>query len=300
MHRITSRLDDYYFESKEGYFLAKGFQVDRGFSQVRGNTVISGPRPLGPGPRGQGFRSWPPRRRSGTDATMGFRRIAAVSCCALLCGVAGAPEASARPSTERVQADRAIPRRARSIGPSPDATLVDGVELRERAALRLRWPDGPRWARPGLVSLLVRAAESVYRLYPGSVLLVGDLSLRAGGSLRGHASHRSGRDADVAFYYSDVHGNSVRSERLLPVRSSGSTPFGLRFDDERNWALVRVLVSDTSVQTIFVAAPLERRLIDYARRQGVLPALIARADAAMRQPSHGRPHDDHFHVRISE
>ena len=182
----------------------------------------------------------------------------------------------------------------------PEGMLVDGVELRERAALRLRWPDGPRWARPGLVSLLVRAAERVERLYPGSVLLVGDLSSRDGGYLPGHASHRNGRDADVAFYYSDAHGNRVRSERLLPVRSSGSAAWGLRFDDARNWALVEALVSDSRVQSIFVAASLERRLIDYAKQQGARPQIVARADAAMRQPSHGRPHDDHFHVRISE
>jgi penicillin-insensitive murein endopeptidase len=186
------------------------------------------------------------------------------------------------------------------VAAAPDGVLVDGVELRERAALRLRWPDGPRWARPGLVSLLVRAAERVERLYPGSVLLVGDLSSRDGGYLAGHASHRNGRDADVAFYYSDAHGNRVRSERLLPVRSSGSAPLGLHFDDARNWALIETLVSDARVQTIFVAASLERRLIDYARRQGTRPELVARADAAMRQPSHGSPHDDHFHVRISE
>jgi penicillin-insensitive murein endopeptidase len=147
---------------------------------------------------------------------------------------------------------------------------------------------------------LVRAAERVERLYPGSVLLVGDLSSRDGGYLPGHASHRSGRDADVAFYYSDAHGNRVMSERLLPVRSSGSAPRGLRFDDARNWALVEALVSDSRVQTIFVAASLERRLIEYARQQGARPQIVARADAAMRQPSHGRPHDDHFHVRISE
>jgi hypothetical protein len=104
----------------------------------------------------------------------------------------------------------------------------------------------------------------------------------------------------VAFYYSDAHGNKVRSERLLPVRSSGSSLPGLRFDDERNWALVRVLISDANVQTIFVAASLERRLMAYARRQGVAPSIVTRADAAMRQPSRGRPHDDHFHVRIVE
>jgi penicillin-insensitive murein endopeptidase len=132
------------------------------------------------------------------------------------------------------------------------------------------------------------------------VLLVGDLSSREGGYLPGHASHRNGRDADVAFYYSDAHGNRVMSERLLPVRSSGSAPLGLRFDEARNWALIEAFVSDARVQAIFVAASLERRLIDYARRQGARREIVARADAAMRQPSHGAPHDDHFHVRIAE
>src|SRR5581483_7377451 len=121
-----------------------------------------------------------------------------------------------------------IPRRARSIAAVPDGALADGVELRERTALRLRWPEGPRWARRRLVSLLVRAAERVDRLYPGSVLLVGDLSSRDGGYLPGHVSHRNGRDADVAFYYSDSRGNRVKSERLLPVRSTGAAALGLR------------------------------------------------------------------------
>jgi penicillin-insensitive murein endopeptidase len=179
---------------------------------------------------------------------------------------------------------------------------VGGVELRERAELRLRWPDGPRWARPRLVRLLVRAAESVGRRYPGSVLLVGDLSSREGGSLPGHLSHRSGHDADVAFYYSDAHGNQVRSARLLPVGASGAAPAGLRFDEARNWALVEALLSDPTgnVKSIFVAAALKHRLLAYAGRVGIGAELLGRADAAMRQPAHGRPHDDHFHVRIAE
>lgn len=205
--------------------------------------------------------------------------------------------AAAQPTAERLRTEPVIPRGARNAG-----SLVGGVELRERAELRLRWPDGPRWARPGLVRLLVRAAESVERRYPGSVLLVGDLSSRDGGSLPGHRSHRSGRDADVAFYYSDARGNQVQSARLLPVRASGAAASGLRFDEARNWALVEVLLSDSAanVKSIFVAATLKRRLLAYAGRTGIDADLLARADAAMRQPARGRPHDDHFHVRIAE
>lgn len=238
---------------------------------------------------------------------MGFRlclrRAAAVSCA--VASVLGpwtqTPGVAAEQSGARGKSDPAIPERARSIGSPTNGFLVGGVELRERAELRLRWPDGPRWALPGLVSLLVRAAGAVERRYPGSVLLVGDLSSREGGSIPGHASHHSGRDADVAFYYADAHGNRVRSERLLPVRASGAAPSGLYFDDARNWALIATFLSDPSarVQSIFVASALKQRLIAYARRMGENPALLERADAALRQPSRGRVHDDHFHVRIA-
>jgi penicillin-insensitive murein endopeptidase len=232
---------------------------------------------------------------------MGLRHIAAVSCSVFATLGPWTPGAAAEQSGARVKADPAIPERARSIGSPTRGFLVGGVELRERAELRLRWPDGPRWALPGLVSLLGKAASAVDRRYPGSILLVGDLSSRDGGSLPGHASHRSGRDADVAFYYADARGNAVRSERLLPVRASGAGPDGLYFDDARNWVLVSALLSDARarVQSIFVASALKQRLISYARHKGESAELVERADAALRQPARGRVHDDHFHVRIA-
>src|ERR1700742_3268982 len=151
---------------------------------------------------------------------MGFRRIAAASC-AVVCVAGLAARTNAQPKAERVRGDPAIPRRAHSARALDGTALVGGVELYERAELRLRWPDGPRWARPGLVALLVKAATAVDRRYPGSVLLVGDLSSRAGGSLPGHVSHRSGRDADVAFYLADASGRRVESARLVPVGAAG-------------------------------------------------------------------------------
>src|SRR5262252_7509098 len=116
-----------------------------------------------------------------------LRHVAAVSCSVV--AALGPLSAAAEPSGARDKADPVIPQRARSVGSPTHGFLVGGVELRERAELRLRWPDGPRWALPGLVSLLVRAANAVERRYPGSVLLVGDLSSKEGGSIPGHASH---------------------------------------------------------------------------------------------------------------
>lgn len=206
-----------------------------------------------------------------------------------------APEALGEPAGARTAA-------AASVGSPTDGALVGGVALRERAELRLRWPDGPRWALPALVSMLERAARHVDRRYPGSILLVGDLSRKIGGALSGHVSHENGRDADVGFYYADALGRVVRTERLLPVRASGAAPVpGLRFDDPRNWTLVEALLTDSEVvvQKIFVADSLKQRLLEYGRRHRASADVLSRAEAAMRQPTRGAPHDDHFHVRIA-
>jgi penicillin-insensitive murein endopeptidase len=192
---------------------------------------------------------------------------------------------------------------ALSIGSPNDGALSGGVPLRERAELRLRWPEGPRWALPGLVELLERASRQVERRFPGSVLLVGDLSREGGGDLAGHASHESGRDADVGFYYTDPSGAAVQTDRLMAVRASGLVREGanLRFDDARNWALVQAVITDpkTVVQRIFVAEVVQRRLLEYAVQHAVDDGLVARARTLMKQPGSGPVHDDHFHVRVA-
>jgi len=196
-----------------------------------------------------------------------------------------------------------VPLPARSVGSPTDGSLEGGVPVKQSAELRLRWPAGPRWGLPELVSLLERAALAVDRQFPGSILLVGDLSRREGGSLSGHVSHESGRDADVGFYYSDERGRSVRTPRLLPVTAAGTVPAadGLRFDEARNWALIEAFLRDSnvSVQRIFIAERLERRLLDYARRQGIEPEIVERAAVTMQTPGSGSPHDNHLHVRIA-
>jgi len=209
----------------------------------------------------------------------------------------------------RAHADPGVPRGpgtapfAISIGSPSDGSLAGGVPLREHAELRLRWPEGPRWALPGLVEMLERVSRRVDRRFPGSVMLVGDLSRQEGGDLAGHASHENGRDADVGFYYRDPAGAPVRTERLMPVLPSGrvSDKADLHFDDARNWALIEAILTDsrTTVERIFVAAAVKRRLLDFAARSKASGAVVARAKATLREPGSGPVHDDHFHVRVA-
>jgi penicillin-insensitive murein endopeptidase len=135
-------------------------------------------------------------------------------------------------------------------------------------------------------------------------LVVGDLSARSGGQIAHHASHRTGRDVDLLFFARDAAtGASVLTPEFIHYNRTGASvgwPTALRFDAPRNWELVEALVRTETVglSWIFVAAWLERILIDHARAQRRPEEVIARAEALMHQPGDSAPHDDHFHVRV--
>jgi penicillin-insensitive murein endopeptidase len=160
-----------------------------------------------------------------------------------------------------------------------------------------------RWGLGALVSLIDHGARSVRKEFPDSVLSVGHLSRRGGGDLDRHASHESGRDADVGFYITNQQGKPIYAEHFVRFLGDGTAPSwpGAKFDDARNWAFVSSIVSDgrAHVSYLFVASPLRARLLAYAQKIGAPYAVRVRASEVMAQPRGSLPHDDHFHVRIS-
>ena len=204
---------------------------------------------------------------------------------------------SSGPDAEKVASEPAL-----SIGSPTRGRLTGADELESRDALRVRRPGSARWGLPDLVGMLTRGAERVRKRYPGSVLLVGDLSHARGGPIPGHRSHESGRDADVGFYFVDRKGRVATPERFLTVLANGRSKEepALAFDERRNWALVQAWLTDprARVQHIFVSKAVRARLLAYARARGVYVPVLHRASLAMKQPSRGLSHDDHFHVRI--
>ncbi len=166
----------------------------------------------------------------------------------------------------------------------------------------------PRWKRRGniygtdeLVALVVRVGRRMQRELPGvQPFGVADLSPRVGGPSRFHRSHQSGRDVDVLFYYMDESGKSLKSSWMKRVDEYGATVDGLRFDVERNWALVRALIEERSVevQYIFVYEPLKHLLLEHAISAGEPNGLVEHAAYLLHQPGDSAPHNDHFHVRI--
>jgi penicillin-insensitive murein endopeptidase len=197
-------------------------------------------------------------------------------------------------------------RRSRSVGLPWQGHLERGVKLKESAHLRYV-PEyekaGHFWGTWQLVQLLERAAYGVAQRVPGSRLSVGELSAERGGDLPGHASHESGRDADIGFYMLDGAEKPFAAFAFANFdgRGRGLAPNrGLRFDVRRNWELLARLITDAEarVQYAFVAPAIRQLLLNQGKKLGVSRSVLERAARVMVQPGEKHPHGNHFHVRI--
>jgi penicillin-insensitive murein endopeptidase len=207
-----------------------------------------------------------------------------------------------------------------SIGATGDGTVRGPVELPVEGdgyTVPARWrPRHSNYGTDELVGLVVRAARAVDRALPGGTAAIGDLSRRAGGASVEHKSHQSGRDVDVFFYATDAAGRAVAPGEAMirygavgqALRWSPAHGFAApaapvpayRFDDARNWAFVRALLTDgdAEVQWIFIQHDLGALLLQAATAAGEDPALVARAAFILHEPTDSEPHDDHMHVRL--
>ncbi len=113
------------------------------------------------------------------------------------------------------------------------------------------------------------------------MLSIGHLSRRGGGDVDRHASHESGRDADVGFYITNQQDKPIYADHFVRFLGDGTAPTwpGARFDDARNWAFIASIVTDgrARVSYVFVASPLRARLLTYAQRIGAPYATRVRA-----------------------
>ena len=213
-----------------------------------------------------------------------------------------------------------------SVGTHSRGVLRHGVTIPfsgDGYVMPRRWRERRRnYGSEGLVQLLVRAARRVQREYPGGTLGVADLSPMGGGSTAEHRSHHNGRDVDLLLYLTDLKGRPRVPTAMLYLDKQGLTvepeekeaaaakepgqqppptvEERKKLDLERNWALVRALVTDPKVpvQWIFIGKPISRLLLAHARRIKEPEALIVRAATLMHQPSDSLSHMDHYHVRI--
>jgi penicillin-insensitive murein endopeptidase len=174
------------------------------------------------------------------------------------------------------------------------------------------WSRGRRYGTAELVGLIMRAAATVEQRHPGGLLGVADLSDENGGVIAGHRSHQSGRDVDLVFYALDPAGSPFPPDQHMAYYGrSGAGQYARApsfereiaeryFDLQRNWALVRALLTDaeSEVEHIFVSSRVRRWLLDYARQIGEPEDLVMRAARVLRKPKGVDGHNDHLHVRV--
>jgi penicillin-insensitive murein endopeptidase len=205
------------------------------------------------------------------------------------------------------------PRRSTSRGNPNDGSLQDAARLPTSGPGYLSNPARPNaeaiYGTDEMIGALTSAGAAVEARAPGARLFVNDLSFREGGTISQHASHESGRDADLLFYSFDAAG-AVADPLCIPFGDDGTARVSRRaskgsvaeearvFDDRRNWLVVRSLVenAEAKVQRIFVAETLRSRLLAHAAESGEPAWIVERAGDLMCEPE--TPHDDHFHVRL--
>ena len=159
-----------------------------------------------------------------------------------------------------------------------------------------------RWGTDALVEGVLRAAREVSEKFPDVATGVGNFSYERGGDIPWSVSHNSGRDADIAFFFRDAQGRSVRAPTLLRIGSDGRSVRGRNWtlDVPASWAFIEALIRDEAmrIQWVFVSEPIRARLLEYAASVGAEPEVMDVARRVLRQPANAAPHDDHFHLRV--
>jgi LysM repeat protein len=186
--------------------------------------------------------------------------------------------------------------RSKSIGAPQRGRLEDARRLPTRhPALYVRRPSRA-WGTDETVRWIVEAYEDLREEDPAAPRVeVHDLSLRRGGPMRGHNSHESGRDADIAYFQQRCPRGICRFRRIRPEQ----------LDAQRQWRLFRRWLEAERVEAIFVDHDLQRALYRAAREDGVSRADLNRWFQYPRAPEnrqgvirHHPRHADHFHVRF--
>lgn len=173
--------------------------------------------------------------------------------------------------------------------------LDGGLLLEERPGLKVKEAKWS-WGRPVAVRTIEVVADAIADAFPGSAMVVGDLSYQRGGRFPPHESHRGGLDADIGFFLPD---------EPFTVKFKHKKPGGI--DARRTWFLVRSLLETGRVKKVLVDWYIQSALYKQALSEGVSAEQLQEWFQYPRKRwqsggiiRHHKGHKNHLHVRFIE
>lgn len=175
--------------------------------------------------------------------------------------------------------------------------LSGGEVLRPGAGYRVR--DAARaFAMPATVDAIrTTYGKRAAHFADDAAVLIGDLSLEAGGPMRPHRSHQNGVDADIAYLSEACHGELCEMVLMTPET----------LDVAGQWYVFEDWLRMNTVEFIFVDYALQEVLYEHAKARGIDDETLTRWFQYPRAPDrsvgvirHEAGHDAHFHVRFRD
>jgi murein endopeptidase len=185
-----------------------------------------------------------------------------------------------------------------SVGTPGRGSLEGAVPMMDGPGRSLKMIPWKSWGTAETVATLDRVLGEWRRRYPDAhPVLVGNLSSPAGGKLKPHASHQSGRDVDLSYPQhwdekEELNWREMTNENL---------------DREMTWNLLKLLVESGAVEHVFIDSTLQKLLYEWAKKNEPVPKRrLSRWLEYPRRPGttgaivqHVPGHTDHLHVRFA-
>lgn len=186
---------------------------------------------------------------------------------------------------------------SQSVGFPGSGSVEGGMPMVDGPGRILRHTPWKAWATQTTVATIDVVLREWARRFPNEqVIIVGNLSARAGGRLNPHSSHQSGRDVDLSYPQIWDH-KAELAPQLMNERN---------LNRELTWSLLELLRETAAIEVIFMDSMLQRLLYEFAINTGRYGK--KQLKNWMEYPStpgngspliqHVRGHADHLHVRF--
>jgi LysM repeat protein len=209
------------------------------------------------------------------------------------------PESSAA-AAKTVVTSKSLAVVGQSVGLPHKGRLKKAIKLAQGKGYYIRRPHRS-FGASHTVGYVKSSLAQMRKRFPNSHdLAIGDLSARGGGKITMHASHQSGRDVDIGFYFK-TKPKGYPESFIVANRKN--------IDFEASWALLTQFTDlankPDGVDRIFMSYSSQKMFYKLARKHGVpkrkLKRIFQYPDGRWAQSGiirHEPGHDEHIHVRF--